>query len=57
LNDSLKISIGKLEWFKDIHFFSWFLLKKMQDKSLRSFKIIKIGEGSLVPVQVEDKSA
>lgn len=55
--DSLKLSIGKLEWFKDVHFFSWFLLKKMQDKTLRQFKVIKIGEGMQVPIQVSEKGA
>ena len=56
-SDSLKIAIGGLMWFKDLHFFSWLLLKKMQDKSLKQFKIVKIGPGLLFPVQVTDKSA
>lgn len=24
MNESLKVAIGKLEWFKEVHFFSWF---------------------------------
>ena len=54
-NDALKISIGKLEWFKEIHFFSWFLIKKMQDKQLRMFKLVKIGRNYIAPVQIADK--
>jgi hypothetical protein len=56
-NDSLKVAIGKLEWFKAVHFFSWLLLKKMQDKTLRAFRVVKIGDGMLVPVLIEDKEA
>jgi hypothetical protein len=54
--DSLKVSIGKLEFFKDIDFFSWFLLNKMQDSSLKLFKVVKLGDNMIVPVHVQDKS-
>ena len=57
LSDSLKIAIGRLMWFRDINFFSWMLLKKMQDKSLKQFKVIKLSPGMLFPVQVSDKTA
>lgn len=56
-SDSLKIAIGSLTWFRDLHFFSWLLLKKMQDKSLKQFKIVKIAPGLLYPVQITDKAA
>ena len=55
--DTLKVSMEKLESIAQIDFFSWFLLSKLhQDKSLRCFKLIKLGN-SLYPVQVEDKTA
>lgn len=57
LSDTLKISLGKLEWFKSLHFFSWYLLKKMQDKSLKTFKLLKLGSNMLVPVQVPERDA
>ncbi len=53
--ETLKVSIAKLECFKDMHFFSWLMLHKMQDKSLKSFKTVKIGDGLVIPVQVQDK--
>jgi hypothetical protein len=57
-SDSLKVTIGRLEWFRNLHFFSWLLLKKVQDKTLKQFKLIKIGDGGLVyPVQVADRQA
>jgi hypothetical protein len=43
--ETLKVAIAKLECFKDIDFFAWFLLHKMQDKSLKQFKVAKVGEG------------
>jgi hypothetical protein len=55
MSESLKVAIGKLEWFKEIHFFSWLLLKKMQDKTLKMFKIVKVGTSVLAPVQVSDR--
>lgn len=48
--DSLKVALGKLECFKDIDFFCWYLLSKMQDKTILPFKVVKIGVGLLVPV-------
>eukprot|EP00347_Sterkiella_histriomuscorum_P012109 403369864 len=54
--ETLKAALGKLEHFKDIDFFSWFLLHKMQDKTLKQFKLAKLGEGLVLPVQVQDKT-
>ena len=51
----MKIFIGKVEWFKEMHFFSWLLLKKMQDKTLKMFKVVKLGENFLAAVQVDSK--
>ncbi|CDW86523.1 UNKNOWN [Stylonychia lemnae] len=55
--ETLKLAIGKLEYFKDVNFFSWFLLHKMQDKTLKQFKLVKLGEGLVIPVHIQDKQA
>jgi hypothetical protein len=57
LSDTLKLSLGKLSCFSSLHFFSWLLLKKMQDKSLKAYKLVKLGENLIFPVQVSDKVA
>ena len=57
LSDTLKVSLGKLSTFSTIQFFSWLLLKKMQDKSLKAFKVVNIGPNMLFPVQVSEKGA
>jgi hypothetical protein len=54
--DQLKLQIGKLEFFKEVDFFSWFLQNKMLDSTLKSFKLAKAGTNMIYPVQVNDKS-
>lgn len=46
-----------VECFKDVHFFSWLLLKKMHDKTLKAYKVVRLGDSNLCTVQVEDKQA
>jgi hypothetical protein len=56
-SESLKISRGMVECFKEVHFFSWLLLKKMHDKTLKAYKVVRLGDNNLCIVQVEDKQA
>lgn len=56
-SESLKIARGMIECFKEVHFFSWLLLKKMHDKTLKAYKVVRLGDSNLCSVQVEDKQA
>jgi len=48
--DTLKVALAKIESFKDVDFFSWFLMSKIKDKSLKPYKVIKVGKNMLIPI-------
>lgn len=48
--------MGKLEVFKDVDFFSWYLYSKMKDNTISPFKLIKASDSLSIPVIVSDKS-
>ena len=49
-SESLKIARGMVESFKEVHFFSWLLIKKMHDKTLKPYKVLNLGENNLVTI-------
>ena len=49
--------MGKLESLKDIDLFSWYLFKKMKDKTVKPFKLVRCGKNNLVPMIISDKVA